>query len=328
MSATTLALVSMLAVFDAPPSKAVSLLPTSFEGELEEHWKEEIGTRIGDGFSQGDFELITGDALGPAAAQCREGTCVTEVASKSGSDMVVASSVTVIEKDFEIALQVMDGSDGSILASVEDTCGLCGGSEAAEMAKDLASTLRSKLDAMAKAKPALILSSDPPGVTVLIDGKKSGTTPMQTELDVGEHVVVFQRDGYVTEERTLTAVAGVRDRLTVELTPAETEQKWRKGTWIGGWVSFGAGVAGISAGATLWALHGRPYRTDCQADLDGDCRNLYDTQLSGIVSLAAGGAALITGVALIAVSAPNKRKKKSNKRAHLVPTFGGLAGRF
>ncbi len=327
MSATTLVLVSLLAVFEAPPSKAVSLLPTSFDGELEEHWKQEIGTRIGDGFSQGDFQLITGDALGPAAAQCRAGACVTEVATKSGSDMVVASSVSVVEKDFEIALQVMDGKDGSILASVEDTCGLCGAAEVAEMAKDLASTLRSKLDAMAKAKPVLILSSDPPGATVLIDGKDSGKTPVQLELDAGEHVIVFRREGYVNEERTLTSVAGVRDRLTVELTQAQTEQKWRRGAWISGWVLFGAGVAGVSSGASLWALHDRPYRADCQADADGDCRNLYDTQTSGIVSLAAGGAALVTGIALIAVSRPDKRKKSSN-RAHLVPTLGGVAARF
>jgi hypothetical protein len=136
---------------------------------------------------------------------------------------------------------------------------------------------------------------------------------------------VFERDGYVTQERTLTAVAGVRDRLDVEMTIAKKD--WRPGAWIGGWVLFGSGLAGVGAGATLMVLHGRPYRKDCEADADGDCRNLYDTQTGGIIGLAVGGAALATGIALVTAARAGKRKG-SSQRAHLIPTFGGLAGRF
>jgi hypothetical protein len=327
MPTASFAFVSLLALGPAPvQQKSVALLPPTFDGQLEEHWRSEIETGIGRGFSQGDFALVSADALAAQAGTCADPTCRGKVAATSSSDLVVFSGVAVEEKDFKLSMEVFDGSDGALIASVEDTCGLCGQAEVAEMAEDLASTLRSKLDALAKAPPVIMVTSDPAGAKVSIDGEAVGTTPVELEIPEGKHVVKIERAGFVTQERTITTVSGVRDRVAIEL--FEEKKDWRRPAWIAGWVALGTGVAGIAAGATLMAIHQKPFRRDCQADADGDCRHLYDTQLGGILGLAVGGVATVTGIALIAASRSGKGKKKSSSRAHITPSFGGFSGRF
>jgi hypothetical protein len=58
----------------------------------------------------------------------------------------------------------------------------------------------------------------------------------------------------------------------------------------------------------LLAIDGRPYRTRCEADAEGDCRFLYGTQTAGIVTVALGGAAAIAGVGLLVAGTQAKKK--------------------
>jgi hypothetical protein len=89
----------------------------------------------------------------------------------------------------------------------------------------------------------------------------------------------------------------------------DTTPQSGRGLVIAGAVLTAAGVAAVAAGAVLLAVDGRPYRSRCEADTEGDCRFLYGTQTAGIVTVALGGAALIGGVGLI-VGGKLEQKKR------------------
>jgi hypothetical protein len=98
---------------------------------------------------------------------------------------------------------------------------------------------------------------------------------------------------------------------------------------IAGASLVGTGVAAVATGVTLLVLHGRPITSDCSADnvdLDGDCEFLHNTRTGGVVALAAGGAALVTGSVLLGIELSRKRAS----RVSLHPTGSGLlvSGRF
>ena len=298
MAVAALVLVSALA--PAAAGRAVTLEPTEFEGELEPHWQREIEARIAEGFSRGDRSL-----------------------EDDGPRLVVSSRIGVVEKDFTLELRVRDARDEAVLATATDSCGLCGAQEAADMAEDLAAILRSKVEALARSQPAILVSSDPPGARVTIDDRAVGVAPVQLELGAGRHTIRIDKHGYVQQTRTITAVAGVRDDLRFDLDVSARD--WRRPAWISGWAAFGGGVATIAAGATLIAIDGRPYRSDCRPDADGDCRNLYETKTGGIVALSVGAAATVAAIALVVASRHHRDRAHASSRLRFVPASGGLA---
>jgi hypothetical protein len=93
---------------------------------------------------------------------------------------------------------------------------------AALVAAGLFQQFRSQKAASATAVVATgraILQSRPDGATVVIDGVKRGTTPLQLELPVGAHAVVFQNGG-AERHLTLTIESGTRASENVDLPSA------------------------------------------------------------------------------------------------------------
>jgi cytoskeleton protein RodZ len=91
-------------------------------------------------------------------------------------------------------------------------------------AGDTAAEIPATLDASESASsPQLVVSSDPPGSRVVVDGIARGTTPLTIQyLPMGAKRVRVVRDGYVSEERTvrLTATRPATE-LHVDLRPAQ-----------------------------------------------------------------------------------------------------------
>jgi S1-C subfamily serine protease len=71
-------------------------------------------------------------------------------------------------------------------------------------------TLNVKLKAFSA---ALSLASDPPGATVRIDGAERGSSPMELELDAGQHVVQFFLAGYSFPEQSVSLERGRKTEL-------------------------------------------------------------------------------------------------------------------
>lgn len=63
----------------------------------------------------------------------------------------------------------------------------------------------------------LSITSTPSGATILVDGIKTGVTPMGVELLPGSHVVKLQKAGYVEYTGTFVVVAGKMSPVTVQL---------------------------------------------------------------------------------------------------------------
>ena len=63
----------------------------------------------------------------------------------------------------------------------------------------------------------LSISSTPSGATILVDGVKTGVTPMAVELYAGSHVVKLQKAGYADYTGTFTVVAGKVSPVTIQL---------------------------------------------------------------------------------------------------------------
>jgi PKD repeat protein len=63
----------------------------------------------------------------------------------------------------------------------------------------------------------LSITSTPSGATILVDGVKTGVTPMGVELLPGSHVVKLQKAGYAEYTGTFTVVAGKMAPVTVQL---------------------------------------------------------------------------------------------------------------
>jgi hypothetical protein len=73
-----------------------------------------------------------------------------------------------------------------------------------------------------RARPSVLtVTTNPPGATVVADGKTVlGTTPLSVELSVGAHTIVLRRDGYLAETRPVEARFGRALIVALDLTRA------------------------------------------------------------------------------------------------------------
>lgn len=85
----------------------------------------------------------------------------------------------------------------------------------------------------------LVVQSSVPSVTVTIDAKISGTTPLEASLPAGTHVVEAVHDGYRPAKTSVIVTAGERKEVALSL---EREKGVLERWWF--WAGIGAVVAG------------------------------------------------------------------------------------
>jgi hypothetical protein len=73
---------------------------------------------------------------------------------------------------------------------------------------------------VALVKPGeLVITSDPPGAKVILDGKENGITPCENaKLKPGEHVLRLEKEQFLQFEKTVVATEGKTDTLSFSLT--------------------------------------------------------------------------------------------------------------
>jgi hypothetical protein len=132
------------------------------------------------------------------------------------------------------------------------------------------------------ARGRLAVSSDPAGLTVLLDNENIGVTPLERELAAGPHKVVLMHRGQQVGEKQVKITADVTAeiKIPVEL-PAETTTTVRHGRspLLGGLV-MGLGGAALAAGIALYLT---------SEEDTGEKLYYRDTKALGI-GLTAGGA--------------------------------------
>ena len=147
----------------------------------------------------------------------------------------------------------------------------------------LKSTLDEMLTAIAGAselpRGRLALTSQPAGLTVMLDNESIGITPLERELPAGKHTVVLMSRGRKVGERLLSIEPDATAEITMKVTIPQDESgpsRVLPGTMLA------VGGAAIVAGAILF------FTSDVD---DGTKPEYYDTKPPGI-GIAAGGAAV------------------------------------
>ena len=313
-----------------PPSKVteaatVAVLPLRIEGELPERWSAEAQAKLAGALARGALEVTTAAGV---PSDCDTLACWSDHDALHGVDFVVAASLSVTEtRDYALSVDVRSAKTGSVVASTEGTCELCGFEEAIAMIEARTAALSPEVARLAAALPVLVIYSEPAGVTVKIDGTDYGATPLRVQLPAGSHRVWASKAGFLEQSFELEAVDGLRKEVQLRLVEAPSDPRPAGGGLLtAGAVLAGAGLGAVAAGATLLVLDGRPYRRRCEADAAGTCQFDYETTIGGAVGLALGGAAIASGVGMLAAGLV--RRKRSQARARVHPSVGGVLVRF
>ena len=323
--------------------RKVAMLPLNVQGELPDSDRAEMTKALLSGLERGAFEVVGPDEVVAASASatgCADAGCAKQVASATGSQYVVRSSVTIQDRDYQIVVELLDGETGESIAQTEDGCEICGVADVSPMFSTGAATLGTKIDALATGPSIFTLTSEPAGAIVTLDGEIIGATPLERPIVPGKHVLRVSADGYIGVEREIVIVEGVSEELNVTLEQIPSRLPSRP--W--GYVSLGFGVAALGGGVFLTWLHDQPFRigANCMGEdvitIDGveQCRFLHDSKWGAAGALVAGAALTTLGVLILVDSAKRTKKDKGDKKTARIqrPRFGvgpgsvTLHGRF
>jgi hypothetical protein len=294
--------VAVAAVWAGAPRRAV-LVPLAVTGALEPEWRREFGERVGAGLERGATEIVTRSE----PVTCRDATCWREVARASEAAFVVVGSVAIVERDYDLLIEVRSERDGAVVLHVAQRCELCGIGEAAQQLSDLAAAIASKLDALATAPAVLAIESVPSGAAITLDGTRVGKAPLMRDVVPGTHSVTASLSGHRPQTRDVEAAAGVQQLVRFELLDAQPERRHLRRF---GWAMLGLGAASVVVGAPLVAIHGRPVTSNCTGEnvnAFGVCKYRHDTLAGGAALIGLGVAAIVAGTVIAIVT----RKRRS-----------------
>ncbi len=287
----------------APEAPTVVLLGLRFEGEVPPPVRQAMAERLAAGLGAARVKLADPAAVLKAIAgrgPCHDAACWKAVAAAVACRYVVGGSVKGEEGSYELDLFMGDAFSGAVAARVQQRCEVCGLKAAADKVDLTASALVAKLDAATRAPARVLVQTDPPGAMILVDGDEVGLSPREVELSPGSHQLTAKAAGYASAMRTVTAVAGVQERVELRLLHLSAASPAR----VVGWVAIGAGVAALAAGIVLLSLQGS--EVDCPSDV-GATRCRRETAPEGGVVVGLGAAAVGVGSYLVYRAARQRR---------------------
>jgi len=168
-------------------------------------------------------------------------------------------------------------------------------------------------------------SSGHVGIRVTLDGQVILSDAGETEvvLLAGEHQLVGEADGYLTLARTIQVVAGEIAEVELELSRPKKGDQYER--YMGAWVpwtvaSLGAAVLGAGVGmkavsAQRYDQYGEDLKEQCPTgcateNFPDNLKRTRDSaaalDVSSLISLGVGAAALVTGASLIVYNQPRK----------------------
>jgi hypothetical protein len=162
----------------------------------------------------------------------------------------------------------------------------------------------------------LILSSDPTGARIVIDGKDTGqVTPAEVPVSRGEHALELSLDGYETTRETLTVRLGSRHELHAAMVqpspppaaaepepPAPVAVELEEPPTTALWVTGIVGAAGLISGTVLGFM-ALAERSDFDAEPTEDSADRGERlALFADVAFGVGAMAIVTGAVLYLTS--------------------------
>jgi hypothetical protein len=298
----------------------VAVVRPQLEGDFDRGAAGQLAARIRVGIDRSGTTVV--DAT--QADACADEACFATIVEGVRATHLVRAVVNEAERDYQLRLELRDAS-GTTIASVDDTCEICGVEEAADMLEAAATRLVSQL-ASGSERAHVKVQSRPPGATVKVDGEDMGTTPTTIDLPPGSHTIELHKDGFASASRTVELEPGMRTTSEMRLVPDATGPT-RRAKIVGGTL-LGVGLASMIGGIVMVAIDGREYRKRCDGsdvDVDGDCRFVYRLKWPGAAMVAAGAALAGVGITVLVV---DRRRGKGSVRAAITPQGVSVRGQF
>lgn len=302
--ALALALTAGQARAAEPPAKhTVLLVPLQAEGLLPAD-RDALEQRLRPAFEHPDIELLSPTKLEP----CSDETCLRALGREHQASHVVRATVVADGRDYVAELEVIDLDRELPASTIDASCQICGLAEFDDRLAARAVAARDLILAAPRVGRVQIVGR-PEHARVRIDGQLRGRLPFSGELPAGDHELIVIADGHFREVVPIETLAGVEQRLEVELAPKPIPQ-WQRTV---GWATLGTGVGSLVTGMALIGVHGQPATLRCDSsdpnvvDGEGDCRWLRRTLGAGVGLTAIGIAAVTTGTTLLAIDATRRR---------------------
>lgn len=290
-------------------------------GELLETRRDEARQRLTAALGRGTLEVVD---LAATTATCTDDGCRVAAATAVGVDWLVIPQLTIEpgERDYAVSLTIVATRDGSTAATMQGVCELCGFEDALGVIEAKAAGVLDTIGRIDRVQAAAFsFGSTPAGVRLVIDGTDAGVTPRTTRLVAGKHRIVASKPGFVSQTLDVEAIDGVDKTLELQLlaVPVSRDPIAARRITLGA-VGVGLGIAAIAAGVVMLVIDGDPYRKDCQADADGDCRFVRGTRPAGIGIAVAGGAVGVAGAVVLGLGVARRNR---HERRRLVAVVGG-----
>jgi hypothetical protein len=299
---------------EATPSR-IGVLALQVEGELVDARRDEARARMLAALRRGDADIVD---LAGATASCVDDGCRYDAARTADVRWMLAARLAVQpgDRDYDVTFTLYDVARGTTAATIEGTCELCGFEDALGVVEAKSAAVLASLERMRTSLATIMITSTTPEVTLTVDGKLVGVTPLRMQLKVGAHRIVASKAGFLPQTIDIDAIEGVAKEISLQLVvaPAPRDEKATK-MITGGAVVGTLGVLAIGVGGALIAIDRRPDESDCQADHDGDCRYLVSTKPAGIAMIVSGAVVTVAGAALLGAGV-RRRKAKTRVQAH------------
>jgi hypothetical protein len=162
---------------------------------------ELINTGVFRVMERGEMESILKEQGFQKSGACDEASCLVEVGQLLGVERMVAGSIGKVGDFFTISLRMINVATGEILytvnvdfkGTIEDVISRATGQAAVKLAQSAGGEVAKAM--IAGKKGDLYITTDMPGATIEIDGKKiEGQTPLTLQgFPAGEHRIVARR---------------------------------------------------------------------------------------------------------------------------------------
>jgi len=288
----------------------VAVLPLDVSGQLAPRALQLLDQRLSLGVaaagmtvvggSQAKIALPSSGGCGPA---CRQG-----LASQLSARFVAGGRIAVRYDDYVLELWLADGTTGRTISELQRRCDVCGISAAAETLDLAASELVARQRADRRTPAMVSITTQPPAVELVVDGRPVGRSPQTLALTPGTHRLEAHTTGYLSERRTITSTPNERLSLALTLLPAgaanaagadlepTARAPWRRSA---GWSAVVAGLAAVAGGVALLIVDGNAIDCKVGRTLNEVCHSERRTAAVGWTLLGSGVAAAATGSLLL-----------------------------
>ena len=313
-------------------SERLAVVRFDVEGNVPGALRKALGERLIEGLTAVSFQVLKPPAdapspvVDPDGQSCRDEGCFRRVAKALQVSYLVSGQIQERDKSFEITLELLSARTGGVVGTTRERCEICGVVEVGEKMSLAASTLRARLEALARAPARFVIRTRPEGAQVVIDGKAMGITPLDLTLSAGERKMVIEREGFSPLERTVSVTRGVDEALDLDLVQLPTKFPFR----TAGWSAVATGAVLAVGGIYLLSKHGSEVACSAnERDLGGNCPEVYKTNVAGASLLGASAVMLTLGGVWIYLSQPSSGGLLSGGERASVPGFAiGTSGRF